>query len=374
MKITHRSKISASTGPKYQVFMLVDDREPTCMCKFFAKDIIDAEKQLADAQTKYSLPNSLRVIEFDPSFDNFNDSNLLDYQSNEVFNNLDAVFRLSNQWVDDYPDDLPFASTSLKHSGRQSKINTATYNYGGAYDVEDDMFFTREEIVEWADSVADELASRTGASVMLNDVYFTDTTMLTIELSVDDSIISTTVNVDMRRIRNPRDIDKYIPQVVDALEADYRSLYNDNIEMSTDITADIRINEGQGYYDPEDNFPTVQDTIKISLYDVVVEVDDEAYTSFEDATWADDVELESTTYPGLELDDVAGMMDKVDTMLVSAIPAASGRYIVNGTVTLAYDISGVRMSTSGDYPYTGDAEIEWNWRDSTTQSIEVTEA
>ena len=82
-------------------------------------------------------------------------------------------------------------------------------SYGGAYDIEDDMYFTKEELVEFADNICEDLAKEFGYKYDIADVYMDSPTKLHIEL-IDNHDIEVDINVriDMRRIKKPSDLEK----------------------------------------------------------------------------------------------------------------------------------------------------------------------
>lgn len=100
-------------------------------------------------------------------------------------------------------------------------------DYGGAFDIESDMFFTKEEIVEFADDVADDFSENIAGkaySFTVEDVYI-DQDILHIELTDGDVVLTGYVRIDMRRIRLPKDIYKYKGKFIDEFEAQYYDIY-----------------------------------------------------------------------------------------------------------------------------------------------------
>ena len=82
-------------------------------------------------------------------------------------------------------------------------------SYGGAYDIEDDMYFTKEDLLEFADELIDTLQDK-GIFVDLVDMYITDGNRLVIAVEDEDgNEIDTDEFIDMRKIRLPKDIYKY---------------------------------------------------------------------------------------------------------------------------------------------------------------------
>lgn len=88
-------------------------------------------------------------------------------------------------------------------------------NYGGAYDVDPEQFFTKEDIVEFADSLVQALNMDgdypDGSGWKLSDVYMDVPNVLTVELeSPFESVEIVEEKLDMRKIKKPTDIFKYM--------------------------------------------------------------------------------------------------------------------------------------------------------------------
>ena len=90
------------------------------------------------------------------------------------------------------------------------KLNESSY--GGAYDIEDDMFFTKEELMEFVNELTDKLKDAYGYNFDVYDVGFDSPTDLYISLTdnTNDVISDTHIHVDMRKIKKPSDIKKYV--------------------------------------------------------------------------------------------------------------------------------------------------------------------
>lgn len=97
--------------------------------------------------------------------------------------------------------------------------------YGGAFDIDDEEFFTRDEINEWGDAVVDKFNETMKTSFVLESVYC-ESSSLELNITDYDYTLSTIVKVDMRRIRRPSDINKYIDTAVTSLIQEYK----DNVE------------------------------------------------------------------------------------------------------------------------------------------------
>ena len=87
-------------------------------------------------------------------------------------------------------------------------------NYGGAYDIDPEQFFTKEDIVEFADSLVEALnmdRDYEDGDWEMSDVYIEDPNTLVIELqSPLESIEVVKQKIDMRKIKKPTDIFKYM--------------------------------------------------------------------------------------------------------------------------------------------------------------------
>ena len=85
-------------------------------------------------------------------------------------------------------------------------------SYGGAYDIEDDMFFTKDDLNEFLDHLIEKLDNYFGYSFDVYNAGFDSPTDLYLEIvdTNNDIILDTHVNIDMRKIRSPKDLNKYL--------------------------------------------------------------------------------------------------------------------------------------------------------------------
>ena len=76
--------------------------------------------------------------------------------------------------------------------------------YGGAYDIADYQYFTKEEIVEFAETVAEDVSAEVGETYEVYDVYIDydkrGQQTLVINLGNDESEYTVNKRIDMRRI------------------------------------------------------------------------------------------------------------------------------------------------------------------------------
>ena len=93
-------------------------------------------------------------------------------------------------------------------------------NYGGAFDIDPQMYFTKEEIDEFAWDVCDTVSERMPEHTFgVDDVYIEtdgDKDTLVIEVSMDSEYgVAYAQRIDYRRIHHPDDLYKYEPAFVD---------------------------------------------------------------------------------------------------------------------------------------------------------------
>ena len=257
-------------------------------------------------------------------------------------------------------------------------------SYGGAYDIEDDMFFNKDEIVEWADKVVAEFNNANDENYRVEDVYFANSTDLVLEAGNSDTSFIATVKVDMRRIRRASDIDKYIQSAVYQLQQSYDEFYKD-IEAGTAINADDSTPIDEENLVDEKKMPA-DDYIVADLDNVEVHVDNKSNITFTDTeyTWANDIDTYSSVYPDVQLDTLPNVIDNIIDVIESYIPGAEGTYKITSQVMLAYDVEGIfneitdvwETDRGSDYlseTNTDDANIQFNFRKSYVDDIRVDE-
>lgn len=112
-------------------------------------------------------------------------------------------------------------------------------SYGGAFDIEDNQYFSKDEIVEFGNTVCDHLNETFYDTYDVSDVYMETPKklVLTVIQKSDESEFTATVDIDMRKIKQPSDLmNRYLGDVVYALQQDIKA-YNDEINASSDITS-----------------------------------------------------------------------------------------------------------------------------------------
>lgn len=112
-------------------------------------------------------------------------------------------------------------------------------NYGGAYDIDPEMFFTKEDIMEFGNAVCEKLTEKFDKPFDIADTYIELPQKLSLFVSDPDwNEYSCSVPLDMRRIKIPADLTrKYLDTFVDSLSAD--------IEKDAEIYSATTLPEGQ---------------------------------------------------------------------------------------------------------------------------------
>lgn len=120
---------------------------------------------------------------------------------------------------------------TLKEDNNAKNDNLSEASYGGAYDIEDNMYFTKEDLLEFTDELIDTLHDK-GIVVDLVDMHITDGNRLVIVVEDEDgNEIDTDEFIDMRKIHLPKDIYKY----KDIFIKDILSQYNEFKSLNEDL-------------------------------------------------------------------------------------------------------------------------------------------
>lgn len=119
-------------------------------------------------------------------------------------------------------------------------------NYGGAYDVDPEQYFTREDLVEFAQDVIDDIAKSQDILLDISELSIDGNTItLGLTNEFDNGGFEDTVrfNVDMRKIRKPQDLMKYtMPVAIQFIHA-YQTAISEDIDSSS------KIESSQSYLD-----------------------------------------------------------------------------------------------------------------------------
>ena len=139
--------------------------------------------------------------------------------------NVTGGLDIQKQWI---PDE----------SNVESACDVESASYGGAYDIEDDQYFTKEELVEFGDSVSDKVCEITNHEYFLESIYVTNN-VLDIEVTDNDITNQGTVRIDMRKIRKPSDIYKYKDILVKQLVDAHKEYFGEEVESACGVEAAV---------------------------------------------------------------------------------------------------------------------------------------
>lgn len=258
-------------------------------------------------------------------------------------------------------------------------INSATgANYGGAYDIDPESYFTREDLDELGYSVAELVSLDLDDTVEYAGAWIEPNNELTVELKSADYDSSVTLKVDMRKIRRPQDLTaKYAQKIANESLKQFKDWYQDEevINSSEAIDAQYR-----SWYEPDDDdyidVDEVEDVVEIDLDGTQVRISPDRLDDFVDKEheWAEYVDIEipdfntKVTVPPYQVED------DVWDMITDMLPEPTNEekvYTLYGEVRLCYRVSNVFAEEldpirepEGDYgynyeTYTDDAEIEF---------------
>lgn len=132
---------------------------------------------------------------------------LFDNLVQELMQSLDSVLDESVEKLTD--------ATKLKEA-----------SYGGAYDIPDDAYFTKEELIEFGEDVVENLNEIGSGDIKLESIYI-DNNILEIAVDYEGSEITVEQSIDMRRIQKPKDLSKYRVKVISKIKPQLEELgYN----------------------------------------------------------------------------------------------------------------------------------------------------
>ena len=190
---------------------------------------------------------------------------------------------LAAQLIKDYEDIKDY---DIDSDGKLTKVEEA-------FSYEDDEFFTREEVDDFAEKVCDHVNETFNEVFKVQESYITDNEIEVVVYNDDLGEFTGKKKVDMRRIRKPSDLDKYVLDIAaDIIEeikevlidSDYHDADEDELrkmgvfdESLTEDSADIYTYTGGRV--PEDfNFK------KVVIADGVTSIEDAAFEGCDSLT------------------------------------------------------------------------------------------
>lgn len=278
--------------------------------------------------------------------------------------------QLSNKLTSYLIDKLNSALTT-------SSDDIKSASYGGAFDIENDQFFTKDEIVEFGNTVCDHLNETLHDTYDVSDVYMETPKklVLTIVQKSDESEFTATIDIDMRKIKRPADLmNRYLGDAVYALQQDIKA-YNDEINASSDIdiTAARKSNV--------DLLKTkIWNTASAEMEDMGFPVDEIPDYLFVDLEQADDhirIEVRAeVSYEGIEdlitsIDPVIQEYDK-DAYFEPVEPGIAEAYIYNLSNVNSSETVEAEIYDIPDRPLDPPEDNSWEEIDTDDEFIEIT--
>lgn len=218
-------------------------------------------------------------------------------------------------------------------------------NYGGAYDIDPDSFFTRDDLTEFGESTAELLRVDTHRDIEYNGAWIDDN-VLSANFVVDgDMEIDTNLKLDMRKIRKPSDlISKYSDPVATQVKVKIKEYEPESVESATSITADWYEQDEPDYVE----FDDVEETIHIDLNGIQIEVQADGHADFVSTDWSHNITVDGPV-GDITLDSDM-IEDDVWDMVTDMLPEFDhpATYTLFGTADLTYylsDITGYEEET-----------------------------
>lgn len=246
-----------------------------------------------------------------------------------------------------------------------TKLVESAQNYGGAYDIDPSQYFTRDDLNEFAQNVVDAINGEGYSKVELIS-SFIDDGKVEITLDWDGNEVSSAIKINMRRIRRPSDIQKYVQPMCAALLGklapigfDYGPHFNGEdypLRGSTDVMSYAEL-------DPEEREgpkarPDEERVITIDGYNAELAVaDDGSYVIANDnlIDRADDIadvndlilsegryyEVWSDRTYHTKLFDSVDVAYVVSDLIADDVPEDPGKYKLDCDVELTYAITDI---------------------------------
>lgn len=263
------------------------------------------------------------------------------------------------QWIPDDESDLSSVEGSY---------------YGGAYDIDPEQFFTKEEYMEFAANVEDELNKMFKTKIRYTDVYALEPNSIYLDVEDEEgNEFSWGVIIDMRRIRKPSDLEKYHDAAVTKLVRDLKRWYSEYSPESIVESAVYRIPERSIEPPPEKSFglDDINDYIEIELDDDVEVYNDEDRYGFDiediDEICEDVILDYEDSLRGLV--DESDIQELIEFMIDSRLPDEPGRYHLRAKLKIFYEISGLWENEYGE-EIDDDATISYDYNKSTVDDFQ----
>lgn len=237
-------------------------------------------------------------------------------------------------------------------------------NYGGAYDIDPEMYFTKEELVEFGNQVVDEFNECVSEVYNLSDVYMDAPNTLIVSVSNGDFEFTHTTAIDMRRIRKPSDIEKYRYTFIQSFLNQHRELaLSDDVNSATNTSGVATVgawNDPEPPIDPPDypdpiELEDITEEIELSVDTVILldgggwDYEDEKYSFAADPQDSKGI-WRSYEYYRVELGDPGTITEYLDDLIAPYLPGGNGRYRIAYDATLIFELTNILQWPTRD-PY-----------------------
>lgn len=330
--------------------------------------MFDAFKAKVGRLSPYDDANYAWANIHDGKIDIIRDGKIID---TSYYFNADDMDVENSEWCDAVVDQAVDAliefdkDTQPRIITNSTKLVESAQNYGGAYDIDPAQYFTRDDLDEFAQDVVDAINGEGYSKVELISSFIDDGNV-EITLDWDGNEVSSAIKINMRRIRRPSDIQKYVQPMCAALLGklapigfDYGPHFNGEdypLRGSTDVMSYVEL-------DPEESAgpkarPDEERVITIDGYHAeLVVADDGSYVIDQDNLFdhADDIaDVNDLVLSGgralkvwsdrkyhTELFDSVDVADAVSDLIADDVPENPGKYKLDCDVELTYAITDI---------------------------------
>lgn len=330
--------------------------------------MFDAFKAKVGRLSPYDDANYAWANIHDGKIDIIRDGKIID---TSYYFNADDMDVENSEWCDAVVDQAVDAliefdkDTQPRIITNSTKLVESAQNYGGAYDIDPAQYFTRDDLDEFAQDVVDAINGEGYSKVELISSFIDDGNV-EITLDWDGNEVSSAIKINMRRIRRPSDIQKYVQPMCAALLGklapigfDYGPHFNGEdypLRGSTDVMSYVEL-------DPEESAgpkarPDEERVITIDGYHAeLVVADDGSYVIDHDNLFdhADDIaDVNDLVLSGgralkvwsdrkyhTELFDSVDVADAVSDLIADDVPENPGKYKLDCDVELTYAITDI---------------------------------
>lgn len=173
------------------------------------KNAVNSADTIDDIQFLiYELSDGVAEEACQVAFDNAVNSDVddIDTVKDEVISAIDMYLE-ENEFNEAYQKGVTPKHKDVIESAR---------DYGGAYDIDPSQYFTRDDITQFAEDVVNAINARSYSRVELVSTYL-ENNKIEVTVEWDGNEVIASAKIDMRKIRKPKDIDKYIKPIADEL-------------------------------------------------------------------------------------------------------------------------------------------------------------